>query len=273
MPMLILLGAVGGATRGALDLYIQFLNWRSARSRHRQPGQGQSLERGEPQAVGQEPPVAPRFLDYFDPAVDLTAAVVHSAMGAAVAVLFGVTGQISGPYAAIVVGISAPVILTQLARIQSVSEAVGQGAGAAESATQPVPPVSPVPAVPAVSPLEGGDYGAPAAPDVTGGGVSLPAQPSPTSPYVRPAAVRADGEAAESLPCVRPAAVRADGEAAESLPCVRPAAVRAEPEAAEPQPNGRPVDSAGGTGRGSIRGGRGTSSLPHGQAAGEEGAP
>ncbi|GHB68441.1 hypothetical protein GCM10010397_43300 [Streptomyces spinoverrucosus] len=213
--MLILLGAVGGALRGALDLYIQFVNWRSARSRHRQPGQGQPPEQG------QELP-APRFLDYFDPAVDLTAAVVHSAMGAALAVLFGMTGQISGPYAAIVVGISAPVILTQLARIQSVSEAVGPGP--VESSAQPVP---------AVAPVEGGD--APAAPAVAGGGVSVPAQPSQPSQYVRPAAVQPDAESAG------------------------------------PQPNGRRADPAGGTGRGPLRGGRGTPSLPHGQAVGEEG--
>ncbi len=212
--MLILLGAVGGALRGALDLYIQFVNWRSARSRHRQPGQGQPPEQDLP---------APRFLDYFDPAVDLTAAVVHSAMGAALAVLFGMTGQISGPYAAIVVGISAPVILTQLARIQSVSEAVGPGP--VESSAQPVP---------AVAPVEGGEdgAGAPAAPAVTGGGVSVPAQPSQ---YVRPAAVQPDAEGAE------------------------------------PQPNGRPADPAAGTGRGPLRGGRGTPSLPHGQAVSEEG--
>ncbi|MEU8985873.1 hypothetical protein AB0C98_05080 [Streptomyces sp. NPDC048558] len=113
VPTLILLGAVGGVLRGVVDLYIQFVNWRSARGAH----QREQLSEH----------VRPRLTQYFDPAVDLAAAGVHSVMGAGMAVLFGTTGQISGPYAAIVVGASAPVLLTQLARIQSVSEALGGG--------------------------------------------------------------------------------------------------------------------------------------------------
>lgn len=115
VPTLILLGAAGGVLRGVVDFYIQFANWRSARSAHLRE-----------QPPGRE---IPRLTRYFDPVVDLAAAGVHSVMGAGLAVLFGSTGQISGPYAAIVVGISAPVLLTQLARIQSVSEALGGGAG------------------------------------------------------------------------------------------------------------------------------------------------
>ncbi|MER7639105.1 hypothetical protein [Streptomyces sp. NPDC126522] len=111
MPTLILLGAAGGVLRGLLDVYTRFLDWQSDRRAHRRLPPGQE---GEP----------PRFQQYFDPVGDPVAAVVHSGMGAGAAVLFGSTGQISGAYAAIVVGISAPVILTQLSRVQSVSDAL-----------------------------------------------------------------------------------------------------------------------------------------------------
>lgn len=111
VPTLILLGAAGGVLRGLLDVYTRFLDWQSDRRAHRRLPPGQE---GEP----------PQFQQYFDPVGDPVAAVVHSGMGAGAAVLFGSTGQISGAYAAIVVGISAPVILTQLGRVQSVSDAL-----------------------------------------------------------------------------------------------------------------------------------------------------
>ena len=111
VPTLILLGAAGGVLRGLLDVYTRFLDWQSDRRAHRRLPPGQD---GEP----------PRFQQYFDPVGDPVAAMVHSGMGAGAAVLFGATGQISGAYAAIVVGISAPVILTQLSRVQSVSDAL-----------------------------------------------------------------------------------------------------------------------------------------------------
>ncbi|WP_174479401.1 hypothetical protein [Streptomyces hokutonensis] len=114
MPTLILLGAAGGVLRGLLDVYTRFLDWQSDRRAHRRLSPGQESE-------------PPRFQQYFDPVGDPVAAVVHSGMGAGAAVLFGTTGQISGAYAAIVVGISAPVILTQLSRVQSVSDALTAG--------------------------------------------------------------------------------------------------------------------------------------------------
>lgn len=113
--MLILLGAAGGALRGLLDVYSRFLDWQADRRANRQLPTGQESE-------------APRFQEYFDPVADPIAAVVHSAMGAGAAVLLGTTGQVSGAYAAVVVGISAPVILTQLGRVQSVGDAVGGAA-------------------------------------------------------------------------------------------------------------------------------------------------
>ncbi|MFF2900235.1 hypothetical protein [Streptomyces sp. NPDC057966] len=70
---------------------------------------------------------APEFQAYFDPAVDAAAAVVHSFMGDGAAVLFGTTGQTSGGYAALAVGISAPMLLTQLGRIETVNQLVTGG--------------------------------------------------------------------------------------------------------------------------------------------------
>ncbi|MFK4541414.1 hypothetical protein RKD29_001010 [Streptomyces tendae] len=125
MPMLILLGAAGGALRGLLDVYSRFLDWQADRRANRQLPTGQESE-------------APRFQEYFDPVADPIAAVVHSAMGAGAAVLLGTTGQVSGAYAAVVVGLSAPVVLTQLGRVQSVGDAVGgapQTGTAAEEVT------------------------------------------------------------------------------------------------------------------------------------------
>ncbi len=126
VPTLILLGAAGGLLRGALDLYTRFVSWQADRRSHRQST-----------AAGTAQEKAPRFQAYFDPSVDIVAAVVHSLMGAGAAVLFGTTGQISGEYAALVVGLSAPMLLTQLSRIQTVSEAVTgdrQPAGVEEAA-------------------------------------------------------------------------------------------------------------------------------------------
>ncbi|MFF3152619.1 hypothetical protein [Streptomyces sp. NPDC057910] len=136
MPTLILLGAGGGMLRGLIEAYNRFLEWQSDRRVHRaRPG---GAEAGPP-----------AFQGYFDPVADPVAAVVHAALGAGAAVLLGTTGQISGAYAAFVVGISAPVILTQLGRIQSVSElvteaqqtAMGPGAstGTEEGPRFPVP--------------------------------------------------------------------------------------------------------------------------------------
>lgn len=112
--------------RGLLDVYNQFVNWRADRWGHRQL----------PTEVQGE---GPRFQDYYDPLADPIAAIVHSAMGAGAAVLFGTTGQISGGYAAIVVGMSAPMLLTQLGGTQSVSEAVAGGTQALDSSEAATP--------------------------------------------------------------------------------------------------------------------------------------
>ncbi|MEV8434749.1 hypothetical protein [Streptomyces chartreusis] len=235
VPTLFLLGAVGGVLRGVVDLYVQFANWRSARGAHQREQHSEH--------------VRPRLTQYFDPAVDLAAAGVHSVMGAGMAVLFGTTGQISGPYAAIVVGASAPVLLTQLARIQSVSQALGGGPAAAGTADP-----------------SAGEGAGPAEPSVAmGAGPVDPAQHS-VPPVVQPV-LPAQGAAALDGPQVAAtsaaAALQPDGEAGPSQ--LRSAAFQ--PDAVQPQPNGRP----GNPGHG--HGGRGTSPLRSERAAGEEGRP
>ncbi|MER6564110.1 hypothetical protein ABT300_41600 [Streptomyces sp. NPDC001027] len=87
VPTLILLGAAGGLLRGVLDLYTRFGTWQADRRLHRQLS-AEGAAQGDP----------PRFQTYFDLAVDIPAAVVHSLMGAGAAMLFGTTGQISGEY-------------------------------------------------------------------------------------------------------------------------------------------------------------------------------
>jgi hypothetical protein len=126
---LILLGAAGGLLRGLLDVYTQFMSWQVDRRVHRQVPTEQEGD-------------APQFGEYYDPVADPIATILHGAMGAGAAVLFGTTGQISGAYAALVVGMSAPMLLTQLSRVQSVSDAITGGAQAAaateaEAAAQP----------------------------------------------------------------------------------------------------------------------------------------
>uniref|UniRef100_A0AAU3GU73 Uncharacterized protein n=1 Tax=Streptomyces sp. NBC_01401 TaxID=2903854 RepID=A0AAU3GU73_9ACTN len=113
VPTLVLLGAAGGLLRGVLDLYARFVSWQADRRVHR---------RLTADGTAREAP--PQFRAYFDPAVDIVAAVLHSGMGAGAAVLFGTTGQINGEYATIVVGMSAPMLLTQLSRIQTVNESL-----------------------------------------------------------------------------------------------------------------------------------------------------
>ena len=117
--LLLLLGAAGGSLRGLVDVYNQTMAWQEARREHRR-AVAQEEETGEP----------PRFREYFDLIPDSVAAVVHMGLGAACAVLFGLSGQISGVYAALVVGVSAPTLLTQLGRIQTVGEAVAGNAAA-----------------------------------------------------------------------------------------------------------------------------------------------
>ncbi|MFD7560270.1 hypothetical protein ACFV9E_37950 [Streptomyces sp. NPDC059835] len=107
-----------------MDFYNRTMEWRAARQAHRQA------------STDEHPAEVPAFRDFVDLWPDLLAAAFHTVLGAGAAGMFGSTGQISGAYAAIAVGISAPAVLTQLGQVQSVSEAV---AGTPSSAAVPGP--------------------------------------------------------------------------------------------------------------------------------------
>ncbi|MEV6006280.1 hypothetical protein AB0M29_05685 [Streptomyces sp. NPDC051976] len=125
---LLALGAAGGSLRGLVDAYNQVVAWQVAR---------RDLRR-TPDARDR---ALPRLTEYLDPVPDSVATAFHMALGAAGAAMFGLSGQITGAYAAIAVGISAPALLTQLGRVQSVSEAVtGTARPAAVTGTAPEPP-------------------------------------------------------------------------------------------------------------------------------------
>ncbi len=131
---LLALGAAGGSLRGLVDAYNQVVAWQAARREHlRTPA---STSR----------PV-PRLAQYVDPVPDSVAAAFHMALGAAASAMFGLSGQITGAYAAIAVGMSAPALLTQLGRVQSVSEAI--------TGTSPSPPAPEAPRLNGVSEQEG----------------------------------------------------------------------------------------------------------------------
>jgi hypothetical protein len=121
--MLLLLGAAGGSLRGLVEAYNQTIGWQAARREHRK----------DPTRDNQDPP---DLRDFFDPVPDLVAAAFHTLLGATAAVTFGMSGQISGFYAAIAVGISAPALLAQLGRVQSVGEVVAGNTNALPNAIE-----------------------------------------------------------------------------------------------------------------------------------------
>jgi hypothetical protein len=119
------LGALGGSLRGLVDAYNQTMGWQAARREYR---------RARPP---EDRPV-PQFSEFFDPVPDAIATAFHMMLGAAVAATFGTSGQITGAYAAVTVGISAPALLTQLGRVQGVGDAItGDTAARPDTATPP----------------------------------------------------------------------------------------------------------------------------------------
>lgn len=178
--------------RGALDVYTRFVSWQADRRAYRQLN-----------AAGVASGQAPQFQGYFDPSVDIVAAVVHGAMGAGAAVLFGTTGQISGSYAALVVGLSAPMLLTQLGRIQSVNEAVTgdpQTAGATEEPGATGAPAT----VDAVGGGSAGDAGARRESDAAAAVSPYASPPARTNPAPEPAEGALPASAQDSPARARP---------------------------------------------------------------------
>lgn len=254
VPTLILLGAAGGLLRGAVDLYTRFVSWQAERH---------ACRRSDRQA--------PRLPEYFDPSTDIVAAVVHTVMGAGAAVLFGTTGQISGEYAALVVGMSAPMLLTQLSRVQTVNEAVTgdrQPNGAAEAAAE------------AGVPAAAGAVGV-GEPDGSGAGEASGAQaavapvasPPRTEPFTGPVQPAALAESplplARPMPSPRQPAAVADVHTPEPPHGELPAGRTRLPDPTRPRDTSFPADPADGTGSGLDR--RGAPRRQQRPAIGEEG--
>lgn len=130
-PLLILLGALGGSLRGVIDLYASTMSWQSARREFRL----------NPPQDTQDPPV---FSAYFDPLADSISAVVHTILGGIAALLLGISGQITGAYAAVVVGISAPALLAQLGNLPPIGEAVAGSASQSPVGQAQAPDSTPV---------------------------------------------------------------------------------------------------------------------------------
>lgn len=268
VPTLILLGAAGGLLRGVLDLYTRFGAWQADRRLHRQLG-AEGAAQGDP----------PRFQMYFDLAVDIPAAVVHSLMGAGAAVLFGTTGQISGEYAALVVGMSAPVLLTQLSRIQTVNEALTgprQSAGGEEPAAQAVPSASAT-AMDAATSSESGSPQLPGAATAAAPSVALPGPDGRPTPASSTAAAWHSGFAEDPTHPVRlpsssrPAAAAAEARAADpAVPGRLPADRTQSPQPACPADTSPPTTAAEAAGSGFDD--QGTPRWRRGMTAGEEGA-
>lgn len=244
VPTLILLGAAGGLLRGAVDLYARFVCWQADRNAHRQ-----AITAGTAQGE------APQFQGYFDAPVDFAAAVVHTAMGAGAAVLFGTTGQISGEYAALVVGMSAPVLLTQLIRIQTVNEAVtgdrqSEGAQevAAETGAQPAGASGGVHGVADVGTPGAGAVVAPSARALRA--EPLPAPSASHSDQVQLPAASAEGSQPISrpMPSPRPPGAVADASTPERAPGELPADRSPSPGPSQPGDDPFTADPANGTG-------------------------
>ncbi|MFI1459054.1 hypothetical protein [Streptomyces roseus] len=271
IPTLILLGTAGGLLRGVLDLYTRFVSWQADRRVHRQ-STAEGVAQGTP----------PQFGAYFDPAVDIVAAALHSVLGAGAAVLFGTTGQISGEYAALVVGMSAPILLTQLSRIQTVNEALTgdrQLAGAAEAVTElgAPPAIGVVSAGGADGPGTAEPRGTAEAPRAAAAAAPSrtepPPAPSPAAPPADPARppLPAGGSAfrARPTPPSRPAVASADARTPDSPSGDIPPGGPQLPDPARPGGTPVPADPAAGTSPGFD--GRGAPRWRQRPAIGEEG--
>lgn len=111
-------GAGGGGLFECLAIFNRCREWQVAR---RTP-------------IGRVKANPPKLEVYLDVRAHLLIAFFRMALGAGVATLFGTSGQISGSYAAIVFGLSAPALLANLGNIPQVADAISRSSG--ESATQ-----------------------------------------------------------------------------------------------------------------------------------------
>ncbi|GGX94070.1 hypothetical protein [Streptomyces fructofermentans] len=111
---LLLLGAAGGAVRGIVHAYDCMTEWLNGRQQYRL----------DPDSAAEGPPA---FRAFYDIGGESIAAVVHTLLGALVAGLLGMSGQISGGFAVFAAGASAPLVLVQLKSSRLADVVLGEG--------------------------------------------------------------------------------------------------------------------------------------------------
>jgi hypothetical protein len=114
-----LLGAGGGVIVETMAIFRAISVWQDA---HRN-------------RVGIVKRVPPRLGHYIDVPAHAIMLPARALLGMAAAVLFGVTGQVVGPYGAVAIGVAAPVLLARLGSIQQISEAVNGPSAREEQVT------------------------------------------------------------------------------------------------------------------------------------------
>jgi hypothetical protein len=103
-----LLGAGGGVIVEVLAVFRWVAAWQDAR-------------RGSSGALRRKLPKLREYVDFPAHGIMLPA---RAGLGAVAAVLFGLTGQVTGPYGALAFGCAAPVLLARVGLIPQVSKAV-----------------------------------------------------------------------------------------------------------------------------------------------------
>jgi hypothetical protein len=101
-------GAAGGLSVEVLAVFRGCVQWQAARRT----------------ATGRRRAKPPVLRMYLDVAAHACLAVLRSAIGAGTALLFGTSGQISGAYAAVALGVCAPAMLAQLGSSPGVARLV-----------------------------------------------------------------------------------------------------------------------------------------------------
>ena len=105
-----LLGTSGGVIVEVLAVFRCVAVWQEAR-------------RNRDGTLKRTPPKLGRYVDVPAHAIMLPS---RAALGAVAATLFGMTGQVTGPYGAVAFGCAAPVLLAQLGLIPQVERAVNK---------------------------------------------------------------------------------------------------------------------------------------------------
>lgn len=103
-----LFGAGGGLSVELLAVFRGCAEWQAARRT----------------ASGRRRAKPPPLRQYLDTAAHACLAVLRAAIGASTALFFGISGQISGVYAAVALGVCAPAVLGQLGAAPQVARLV-----------------------------------------------------------------------------------------------------------------------------------------------------